>query len=115
MRILIADDQALVRLGIRSILLSRPGLDVCGEAVDGPDAIERARQLRPDLVLMDRDLTIINSLEATREIKRILPQTAVLILGDSNSPEIVGQPLQAGADAYISKSACEKDLLAAIA
>jgi DNA-binding NarL/FixJ family response regulator len=68
MRVLIADDHEVVRRGVRSLLLTQRQLDICGEAVDGRDAVEKAKLLLPDLILMDISMPNLNGLEATREI-----------------------------------------------
>ncbi|HVB85800.1 MAG TPA: PAS domain S-box protein, partial [Candidatus Dormibacteraeota bacterium] len=114
MRILIVDDHELVRDGVRSILRNRPGLEVCGEAVDGHDAIEKARELNPDIIIMDISMPRLNGLDATREIRRILPQTAVVVLSQHDSPEMMRQALNAGARGYVVKSAIAANLISGI-
>ncbi len=114
MRILIADDHELVRRGVRSVLRTRPDIEICGEAMDGQDAVEQARLLSPDLIIMDISMPRLNGLEATREIRRILPTTNVLILSQHNSPEMMRQALNAGARGYVIKTAISADLFTAI-
>ena len=114
-RVLVADDHEFVRRGVCAVLSAEPSINLCGEAVDGHDAVEKAKQLRPDVVLMDISMPNLNGLEATREIKRILPQTKVLVLSQHDSPEMVRQAFQAGARGYVAKSAVSTDLLLAIA
>jgi PAS domain S-box-containing protein len=114
MRILIVDDHEMIRRGIRSFLLRRPDIDLCGEAVDGQDAIEKARDLKPDLILMDISMPRLNGLDATREIRRILPQTDVLVLSQHDSPEMMREAAHAGARGYIVKSSIADDLLTGI-
>lgn len=114
MRILIVDDHELVRSGVRSVLASRRDFEVCGEAVDGQDAVEKARQLGPDVIVMDVSMPKLNGLEATREIQRFLPQTAVLVLSQHDSPEMMRQALNAGARGYVVKSAIAANLVAGI-
>src|SRR6202035_1263415 len=101
MRILIADDHEFVRQGVRTLLQSRPGWTICGETVDGRDAIEKARQLRPDVVVMDISMPNLNGLEATRQVRRILPETGVLVLSQHNSPRMMKEALDAGAQGYV--------------
>jgi PAS domain S-box-containing protein len=113
-RILIADDHELVRRGVRSLLCTRPSIEVCGEALDGQDAIEQARRLSPDLIVMDISMPRLNGLEATREIRRILPSTDILILSQHNSPEMIRQALNAGARGYVVKTAISQNLLSGI-
>ena len=80
MRILIVDDHDLVRRQVRSLLSDYPNFEVCGEAADGLDAIEKAKSLRPDLVLMDISMPRMNGLEATKVIRRELPSVDVIVL-----------------------------------
>jgi PAS domain S-box-containing protein len=115
MRILVVDDHALVRKGICSVLATSSTLTVCGEAVDGQEGVDKARELRPDIVVMDLSMPRLNGLEATREIKRLLPDTEILIVTQHESPEMARQAFGAGARGYVSKSAISTDLLAAIA
>src|SRR5258707_5903215 len=114
MRILIADDHEFVRQGVRTLLLSRRGWTICGEAVDGRDAIEKAKQLKPDVVVMDVSMPNLNGLEATREVRRILPKTAVLVLSQHNSPAMMKEALKAGAQGYVVKSSASENLIAAL-
>jgi PAS domain S-box-containing protein len=115
MRILVVDDHALVRKGICSVLATSSTLTVCGEAVDGQEGVDKARELRPDVVVMDLSMPRLNGLEATKEIKRLLPDTEILIVTQHESPEMARQAFGAGARGYVSKSAISTDLLAAIA
>ena len=114
MRILIADDHEFVRQGVRTLLLSRRGWTICGEAVDGRDAIEKAKELKPDVVVMDVSMPNLNGLEATREVRRILPKTAVLVLSQHNSPGMMKEALKAGAQGYVVKSSASENLIAAL-
>ncbi len=114
MRVLIVDDHELLRRGIRSLLSGEPNCEICGEAVDGRDAVEKASQLKPDVIFMDVSMPNLNGLEATREILRFLPQVKILIVSQHESPEIARQALNAGARGYIVKSSLSKDLLTAL-
>ncbi len=114
MRLLVADDYEIVRRGLRSLLLEQPNFTVCGEAVDGQDAIEKARDLKPDVVVMDVSMPRLNGLEATREIRRTLPECEVLILSQHESAEMARQALKAGARGYVVKSSVSKDLISAL-
>jgi PAS domain S-box-containing protein len=114
MRILVVDDHELVRRGICSVLAVEPTLTICGQAIDGQDAVEKAVELRPDVVVMDISMPRLNGLEATRQIKRILPQAEVVIVSQHNVPEMVRQAFNAGAHGYVTKSAISTDLLTAI-
>jgi PAS domain S-box-containing protein len=115
MRILVVDDHEVVRRGICSVLATEPALTLCGEAVDGRDAVEKATTLRPDVVVMDISMPQMNGLDATREIKRLLPDTEIVIVSQHEAPEMVRQAFQAGARGYVVKSTVAKDLLSAIA
>jgi DNA-binding NarL/FixJ family response regulator len=113
-RLLIADDHSIVRRGLRALLESQPGWEVCGEAVDAREAIEKAKQLRPDVVIMDISMPGLNGLEATRRIIRSAPQIQVLVLTVHDSPEIIDRALAAGARGYVLKSDADRDLVAAV-
>jgi PAS domain S-box-containing protein len=114
MRVLIVDDHEVVRKGVRSLLLTRPDLDVCGEAVDGRDAVEKASQLKPDVIVMDVSMPRLNGLEATRLIRSSVPETEILILSQHDSPELVRQAFTAGARGYVCKSSIARHLLTAV-
>jgi DNA-binding NarL/FixJ family response regulator len=114
-KIFIADDHELVRQGLRSLVEREPGWSVCGEAADGREAVERVRALKPDVVVMDLSMPHLNGLEATRQILRDLPRTAVLMLSASESEEQVREVLAAGARGFVLKSDAGKELLAALA
>jgi len=114
MRVLIVDDHELIRRGVRSLLLSQPDCEVCGEAADGQDAVAKAKQWKPDIVVMDVSMPNLNGLEATRQIRAALPQTEVLILSQHESAEMARQAFHAGARGYVVKSSISKHLLAAL-
>ena len=114
MRLLIVDDHEVVRRGVRALLLEHAGYDVCGEAVDGQDALDKARELKPDLIVMDVSMPRLNGLEATRQVRNMLPNCEVLILSQHENPEMARQALKAGARGYVVKNSISKDLLAAV-
>lgn len=114
LRILIADDHELVRKGLRSVLDSQPGWTICGEAVNGREAVDLAKQLTPDIVVMDVTMPELNGLEATRQICKVRPSTEVLILTVHESEQLVGEVLAAGARGYILKGDTTRLLVAAI-
>jgi PAS domain S-box-containing protein len=113
-RILVVDDHELVRKGICTALATEPTISVCGEAADGRQAIEQARALQPDVIIMDISMPNLNGIEATREIKRLIPKTEIVIVSQHESPEMIRQALNAGARGYVVKSAISDDLLAAV-
>ena len=108
-RILVVDDHAVVRKGVRS-LLEKSGWTVCGEAANGKDAIEQAMALKPDLVLMDISMPVMNGIEATRQMRKLSPETRVIILSMHDAPQIEQQAKEAGADAVLVKSGSVEDL-----
>jgi len=110
-RVLIADDHALVRRGLRTLLESQPDWAVCGEASNGQEAVEKAKELRPEVVLMDISMPVLNGLEATRQIREALPETEVLVLTMHESREMISAARQAGAGGYVVKSVLERDLI----
>jgi CheY-like chemotaxis protein len=97
MRILLADDHNVVRRGLRTLLESRPGWEVCGEASNGREAIELAEKLKPDVVVIDISMPELNWLEATREIRKKVPGTEVLIFTLHDSEYMAGEAVEAGA------------------
>lgn len=113
-RILIVDDHAMIRRGIQSILRTLPGWEVMGEASNGEDAVRMTNDLKPDVVLMDISMPGMSGLEATRAIRKISPQTKVLLLTLHDSPEWVETALNAGARGYLLKSDAEGELLRAL-
>jgi PAS domain S-box-containing protein len=113
-RILIVDDHEVVRRGVCSLLSLDEGIEVCGEAVDGLDAVVKAQELRPDIITMDISMPNMNGLEAAREIRRIMPDVQILILTQHDVPEMMQQALNAGANGYVVKSALSTALVAAL-
>jgi DNA-binding NarL/FixJ family response regulator len=113
-RILVADDHEIVRLGLRAILEGRSGWKVVAEAADGKDAIAKALASKPDIVIMDYCLPIMNGVEATRQIRARLPKTEVMIFTAHDSEALVEDLLRAGARAYLLKSEAKRDLIGAV-
>ena len=113
-RILVADDHEVVRRGIRALLEVQPGCEVCGEAVTGREAVRKARRLAPDIVILDIGMPELNGLDATRQIRKALPHTEVLILTMHESEQVVREVLAAGARGYLLKSDGGRDLVAAV-
>ena len=113
-RILIVDDHAVCRRGVRALLESQDGWEVCGEAVNGHEAIEKVTELKPDLVVLDVSLPGLNGLEATPQILKASPNTEVLVLTMHHSEELVRQVLRSGAKGYVLKSDADHNLVEAI-
>jgi DNA-binding NarL/FixJ family response regulator len=113
-RILVADDHEVVRQGLRALLETEPGLEVCGEARDGREAVKEARRLRPDVVIVDFSMPGLNGLEVTRQIRKALAQTEVLVLTAYDSEQLARAVLGAGALGYVLKSDAERDLVTAV-
>jgi DNA-binding NarL/FixJ family response regulator len=113
-KVLLADDQSLVRAGFRMILKAEPGIEVVGEAVDGREAVAKARALAPDVVLMDIRMPGVDGIEATGQITSRDGAPRVLVLTTFDSDEYVYSALRAGASAFLLKDAPEDQLLAAI-
>lgn len=113
-RVLIADDQALVRAGFRKLLETEPDMEVVGEAEDGGSAAMAARQLRPQVVLMDVRMPRLDGIEATRQIVRTVPGVRVVILTTYDLDEYVYEALRAGATGFLLKDAPPDQFLSAV-
>ena len=113
-RILLADDHPVVMRGLRALLGAQSGWQVCGEATNGREAIEKVSQLKPDVVIMDLNMPELNGLEATRHIRKDAPQTEVLILTLHDSEQMMRQALDAGARGYVLKADAGCELLSAV-
>ena len=112
-RILIADDHEVVRQGVRTILEGQAGWVVCGEASTGRDAVTKAVDLQPDIVVLDISMPELNGLEATRQIRRVVP-AKILILTVHESDQVVTEVLDAGAHGYVLKADAGRTLVEAI-
>lgn len=113
-RLLVADDHAVVRTGIKSLLEEQPGWKVVAEACDGREAVEKAKQIKPAVAILDITMPGLNGLEATRQIVENVPRTQVLILTVHDSEVLAQQVLQAGARGYLLKSDVGRDLITAV-
>ena len=113
-RILVADDHEVVRKGLIAILERQPEWQVCGEACNGREAVEKAKQLMPDVMVMDVSMPGLNGLEATRHVVKANPATKVLILTLHDSEQIVRDVLDAGARGFLLKSDSGCELVAAV-
>ncbi|HEV3117871.1 MAG TPA: response regulator transcription factor [Gemmataceae bacterium] len=113
-RVLLADDHALVRAGIRALVQNIEGVEVVGEAVDGREALSAIKRHQPDLVLMDISMAGLNGLEAASRVARDFPNVRVIILSAHSNEEYVCQALRAGASGYLLKDAGTSELDLAI-
>ncbi|HKT60633.1 MAG TPA: response regulator transcription factor [Gemmatimonadales bacterium] len=114
LRIMIVDDYEVVRRGIRTLLEAEPGWEVCAEAGTGPEAVDAAARLKPDLVVLDLSLPELHGLEVTRRILQGRPETEILVLTMHASEELIRQVLRAGAHGYVLKSDAGDQLVTAV-
>jgi DNA-binding NarL/FixJ family response regulator len=114
LRIMVADDHEVVRKGLVALLQAQPEWQVCGEAGDGREAVEKAIQLKPDILILDIGMPSLNGLEATRQILKTIPNARVLILTLHDSDQVVREVLNAGARGFLLKSDAARDLVAAV-
>src|SRR5271166_6566655 len=114
LRILIADDHEVVRHGLATLLQSREGWEICGEARDGREAVEMARLLKPDVVILDIGMPNLNGLAATRQLAQQNPQQKILVLTITDSDQVIREALDAGARGFVLKSDAARDLVAAV-
>jgi CheY-like chemotaxis protein len=113
-RILITDDHALVRRGLRALLAADSDWEVCGEASNGLEAVQIAMESQPDVVIMDISMPGLDGLQATRQIREALPQTEVLMLTIHDSREMIRTARKAGARGYIVKTEADRHLIKAM-
>ena len=113
-RVLIVDDHAIIRRGVQGILRSHPEWELCGEAENGQEAVRLAAELRPEVIIMDVSMPGMNGVEATRAIKKQIPEAKVLLLTLHVSVDLVRSAFKAGARGYVLKSDAEQDLMRAL-
>ena len=114
LRILIVDDHAVVRRGVRALLESQPGWEVVGEATTGREGVDLATRLQPDIVVLDLSLPELNGLDAARQIRKESSHSEILVLTMHRSEELARDVLQAGARGYVLKSDADANLVAAV-
>ena len=110
-RVLIADDQALIRRGMSLMLDIEPDIEVVGQAADGAEAVALSERLQPDVVLMDLHMPGVGGVQATREITRAQPGVRIMVLTTFDADEMVFEAIRAGAQAYLLKDASEAEVL----
>jgi DNA-binding NarL/FixJ family response regulator len=106
MRVLIADDHEIVRRGVRSILESRKDTEICAEASDGQEAIEKAVTCKPDLVILDHSMPVMDGLRAASKIREIMPDVPILMLSMHHAPQLIGALRLVGAQGFVPKGDC---------
>lgn len=114
LRILVADDHEVVRRGLCSLLKSHPGWEVCAEASDGREAVEKVKQMKPDVIILDIGMPNLNGLAATRQIVQHDDRQRVIILTVTDSEQVIREVLAAGARGFVLKSDAARDLITAV-
>lgn len=113
-RVLIADDHEVIRRGVRTILQSRANVEVCGEAVNGSEAVQKAEELHPDVVVLDLTMPIMGGFEAAMEIRKRLPDLPVLFYSIHEGVQLISEARRIGVQGFVCKSRLAKQLLEAI-
>jgi DNA-binding NarL/FixJ family response regulator len=113
-RILLVDDHPIVRQGLKTLLEGHPGWEIVGEASDGAEAVEKAKDLKPDVMVLDITMPRMNGLEACRLLRTQTPQLEILFVTQHDSPQMMREALDAGARGYVVKSNAARDLLQAV-
>jgi DNA-binding NarL/FixJ family response regulator len=113
-RILVVDDFVLFRQLVRSILVGQPKLQIVGDASDGLEAVQKAQELTPDLILMDIGLPRLSGIEAARQIRKLLPHCKIIFVSQESPAEMVQEAMNLGASGYVLKAFAATDLLAAV-
>src|ERR1700693_765311 len=114
LRVLIVDDHEAGRKGVCAILSSRVDIEVCGEAVNGEEAMVKAKELKPDLIILDVTMPVLNGFDAAREIQKILPKVRILMLSMHESKQLVEEAKRLGVHGYVSKTQAGDVLLTAV-
>lgn len=114
LRILLADDHEIVRRGLCTLLQKHDGWEVCGEASDGREAVERAKELKPDVVIVDIGMPNLNGLDATRRLLQHDPNSKVIVLTVTDADQVIREALDAGARGFVLKSDAARDLVSAV-
>ncbi len=114
LRILVADDHDVMRIGIRALLAVREGWEVCGDARTGQEAVTKSEELKPDIVILDINMPELNGIEAAKRIRTALPATELLIISFDYSDHLIREIVAAGARGFVVKADSERDLITAV-
>lgn len=114
LRILLADDHDLMRRGLKTVLESHPGWEICGEAQTGKEAVKKAEDLKPQVAILDISMPEMDGLEAARQIRKVSPKTEILVLSMHYSDQLIREILEAGVRGYVVKSDSDRDLVLAV-
>ena len=114
MRCLLVDDHESVRMGVTAILSSRPNMEVCGEAANGQEAIDKARELQPDLIIMDVNMPVLDGIHSAKEIRAFLPDVPILFFSMHDGVYLVHEAKMAGGQGFVHKSDARATLLDAV-
>jgi len=114
MRCLLVDDHESVRMGVTAILSSRPNIEVCGEAANGKEAVEKARQLKPDLIILDVNMPVQDGLKSAKEIRTFLPDVPILFFSMHDGVYLVHEAKMAGGQGFVNKTDARATLLDAV-
>jgi len=114
LRILVADDHEIVRRGLCALLQKREGWEVCGEASNGREALEMAKQLKPDIVILDIGMPLLNGLDTTRQLLQHDPRFKIIVLTVTDADQVIREALDAGARGFVLKSDAARDLVSAV-
>jgi DNA-binding NarL/FixJ family response regulator len=113
-RVLVVDDYEPFRRFINSVLAKRPALQIVGEASDGLEAVRRAEELKPDLILLDIGLPSLNGIDVARQVRKLAPESKIIFVSQESSPDVMQVALNLGAWGYVVKAQAGSDLLAAV-
>jgi len=114
MRCLLVDDHESVRIGVTAILSSRPDIEICGEASDGKEAIEKARELKPDLIILDITMPVLDGINSAKEIRTFLPEVPILFFSMHDGVYLVHEAKMAGGQGFVNKMEARAMLLDAV-
>ena len=114
MRCLLVDDHESVRMGVAAILSSRANIEVCGEAANGEEAVEKARELKPDLIIMDVNMPVLDGIHSAKEIRAFLPEVPILFFSMHDGVYLVHEAKMAGGQGFVNKSDARATLLDAV-